>query len=74
MEADQIRLYRDGEMWMARSIGPHAAEVRRLFGTDTLPTAYRAAFDGERVRAAIAERNPGVDVTLCELVVPYGDR
>jgi hypothetical protein len=54
---------RNGQ-WNATYIGPHAADIHRLMGTDTLPTSYTAKADGETVRAEIQRRNPGVFVEL----------
>jgi hypothetical protein len=50
--------------WYGRHTGPHAAEVFRLFGTNTIATPYTAQASPETVRRAIAALNPGVDVVL----------
>jgi len=50
--------------WNAWFIGAHASEIRRLFGTDVLPTDFTAAEDGISVREQIAKFHPGVRVTV----------
>lgn len=52
-----ITLWRDrvADCWQARFTDP---EVRDLFNTDTLPTAFRAVVDSETVRESIASLNP----------------
>ncbi len=70
----RIDLYRTPEGWQARQFGVDAEECRRLFGTDTLPTAYTARADGEKVRAAIQALNPDHEINILEPVVPWGDR
>ena len=61
---NRIDLHVDGDSWMAAYSGPHADEVRRLFGTTTLPSSFRATATGSRVLARIRELNPGVIVTV----------
>lgn len=48
--------------WMARHFGPQAAEVERLFGTTTLPTAFLASTPERDVVNRIAALNPATDV------------
>ena len=43
------------------------SEVERLFGSDTLPTAYTLLTAGETVRRAVERKNPGFRVRLVEL-------
>lgn len=64
MSTNRITLSRDGRGWHATFTGPHAKEINDLFGTDTIPTAYTAAADAERVMAGIRSANPGVDVVF----------
>ncbi len=63
-----ITLRRDDEhdCWTATS-----ESYRALFGTDTLPTAFRACASVETVRAEIRERNPGARVNVAVDVVTY---
>ena len=53
-----ITLYKGNPVWLAHWQGDDAAEIKRLFGTAILPTAYDATTDAETVRAEIAQRNP----------------
>jgi len=56
-----ITLYRTAQCWMSRSTDP---EVRELFGTDTLPTAFGAQVDAATVLTGIRRLNPDCDVTV----------
>ena len=49
--------------WMARSDDP---EVQRLFGTNTVPTAYTERTSAERVLSAIQMLNPDAIVVISE--------
>jgi hypothetical protein len=49
-------------LWTSLYIGPHAANVQRLFGTTILPTNYGLTIPLETVVAAIQGLNPGVAV------------
>ncbi len=69
-----ITLYRDAQGWQARWTGPGAADIRRLFDTDTLPTAYTPRAEGLTVQTEIQRLNPECHVTIAETVTPYGDR
>ena len=51
---------RDGT-WHATFTDP---EIRRLFGTDTLPTPYTSRAPAETVLAEVSRRNPDSVVTL----------
>jgi hypothetical protein len=53
-----IRISRGEKLWNATFIGPHAAEVVALFGSDTIPTAYGVIVDGELVAQKIGDLNP----------------
>ncbi len=59
-----ITLFCGADAWLARWTGEGAAEVKRLFGTDTLPTAYRPEANASTVLCAIAAKNPDCDVRL----------
>ena len=62
--ADTIELFVANGAWMARSIGPQAAKIRALFGTDILPTAFTSEAVPTVVKRAIEKLNPGVEVNL----------
>ena len=57
----KITLWNDGRAWMATFSDP---EVKRLFGTDTLPTSSTARRPASEVLEAIRHRNPGCEVTV----------
>ena len=59
-----ITIYRTADGYMSRYSGHEEAEVRRLFGTDTIPTAFTARADASHVRASIAKLNPECHVVL----------
>lgn len=50
-----IRLFRTAQGWMSQHSDP---EVRRLFGTDTLPTPFTATAAGADVLNAVVRLNP----------------
>ena len=56
-----IKLYRTTQGYMARFSDP--ATIREL-GTDTIPTAFTAHADPERVRAQIQRLNPTARVEV----------
>jgi hypothetical protein len=56
--ADAILLYRVADGWVAYHQGPHAEEIRRLFGTDTLPTGFTRHADRLTVVHQIQALNP----------------
>lgn len=61
----RITLYRNAQGWHAdMSTATGAAETRRLFGTDQLPTAYTSRAGWQDVQAGIAELNPSDDVQV----------
>lgn len=62
MNRINLSLGRSG--WLATYEGPHAADIRSLMGSDTLPTAYTAQCPASEVLAKIKARNPGVVVEL----------
>lgn len=57
METIRITLSADG-VYLATFYGCAAHRVRQLFGTDTIPTAFRLPATIDTVRAAIREKNP----------------
>jgi hypothetical protein len=61
---DRIVLNVTAGGWVARHEGSIAADVWRLFGTDTIPTPFTLRTSAERVLATIKELNPGVVVVL----------
>lgn len=61
---NRIVVWSDGKVYRATYRGAHAQEIKELFGTDTLATAYLATAEPERVRQEIARLNPGVMVTV----------
>jgi hypothetical protein len=56
-----ITLYRTESGWVARDNDP---AVRRLFGTDTLPTPFPPSVPAETVRNQVARLNPDTVVRL----------
>jgi len=63
---NRIKLYRTADGWVCRFMGPHAGRVRRLFGSDTIPSAFTADARAGRVLAKIRELNPGYEVEIAE--------
>ena len=57
---EKITLYRNNDGWMAIHSDP---EVKQLFGTDTIPTAYTKKATKSMVLKKIQELNPGHIVT-----------
>jgi hypothetical protein len=66
MDMNTIELQRSAAAacWVAVHKGPHAEEIVRLFGTDTLPTAFTAAARAETVHRVIADLNPNCRVMV----------
>lgn len=64
MTTNQIFLFKAPQGWMAWHKGPHASEIRELFGTDTIPTAFTERAEPEAVRREITKRNPRADVRV----------
>jgi hypothetical protein len=50
-------------VWHAVYSGPHAAQVKALFHTDTIPTPFTRAASLEFVARKLEEKNPGCLVT-----------
>lgn len=55
---DTILLFKKDGMWCAKHIGPHSHEIVKLFGTDTVATAFTSQIEGETVRNKIKDLNP----------------
>lgn len=53
-----IILTAQGGLWHARTVGGREAQVRDLFGTDTLPTPFGQVVPSHQVAAVIQELNP----------------
>ena len=66
---ETITLWRTANGWLSRSDRP---EVVRLFGTDTLPTAFPARADAKLVAARIRTLNPGARVEFAR-GIPHPD-
>ena len=58
---ETLRLYNDGRNWLARTDDPRVIET---FGTDIIPTAFRAAAPAETVLATLRKLNPDSRVEL----------
>ena len=63
-EQDTIYLQLVDDSWMATFVGTESYRIAELFGTTTIPTPFRAAMDGENVKARIQKRNPDSRVVL----------
>lgn len=61
---DQIILIRYKDGWKAKYVGNYARQIKKLFGTDELPTAFTQYADAETVRQEIQRLNPNVYVTV----------
>lgn len=59
---DQMVVFAGKDAWMVHNRGPHAARVKALFGTDTLPTPFTLRKPRADVVAEIARLNPGVEI------------
>jgi len=60
---ETIRLHRNAVLWSATFSDP---EVVQLFGTDTIPTPYRAHMPAEFVCHQVQIRNPGCRVVVTD--------
>lgn len=56
-----MKLFKNDQCWMVQTDDP---EVRRLFGTDVIPTAFTAKAEPGRVLAAIRALNPHEHVVI----------
>lgn len=61
---NKITLSIKGIGWFATYTGPHASEVKALFGTDTIPTPWFFNVSAKIVREDITRRNPNVAVEV----------
>jgi hypothetical protein len=59
---NEIQLYIENGVWMARHVGPHGNRIKALFATNTLPTAFRWQMPGAEVLATLKRLNPGAVV------------
>lgn len=64
MSETTITIYPTPTGYNARWSGAETARIHRLFGTDTIPTAFTTRARADDVRAAIARLNPECDVVL----------
>lgn len=64
MKQSTINLYRSPQGWMATWVGPEAEKIKRLFGTDTMPTAFTAQASATKVLEAIGKLNPECAVVV----------
>lgn len=62
--ADRIVLSRGVQVWEAEWFGPERRTIIDLFGVAKLPTPHSLTCPAEEVRAAIAQKNPGHQVTV----------
>ena len=60
-----IQIIKSGNSWVAGYLGPHAEEIKELFGDWCIPTAFTSAADGNAVVEEIRKLNPSVNVMLC---------
>lgn len=58
--ANAIQIIDGASEWFAKFTGPHAAEILELFGTDTIPTAFKSRTPTAIVLAEVQKLNPGV--------------
>ena len=59
-----ILLFKDDRGWNAWFKGPHAAETRRIFDSDVIPTAFATQAPAEVVRQKLQELNPDTVVEV----------
>lgn len=60
----KITLIRTSTGWSAQFSGEALEEVQRLFGTDTIPTAFTAAAPAKKVETQIRAMWPKCSVTV----------
>lgn len=65
-DAGKITLIRTTTGWSAQFSGDAAVEIRSLFHTDTIPTAFTAAAPVQKVRDQIRAMWPKCHVTVQE--------
>ena len=59
---NRIRLYNTCNGWIAHHMGPHAAEIKKLFGTAEILTAFTCTAHPDYVVAEISRLNPDCKV------------
>jgi hypothetical protein len=59
---NRIRVCIGPNSLLAHYTGPHTAEIRELFGTDTIPLPYGREYSLERAADLIRRNNPDVQV------------
>lgn len=59
-----ITLSRQNGSWVATYSGEGSAQIRELFGTDTIPTPYMAGCSSIMVQTAISMRNADAVVVV----------
>lgn len=59
-----IYLARTAQGWVARAYGPYGEDIKRLFGTNELPTAFTANASPALVLDQISRLNPDCEVRL----------
>ncbi len=62
--ANSLILAVAGNCWTARYVGPHAAGIKSLFGTDTLPLPYDATYPAEKILAQTKAKNSNITISL----------
>lgn len=62
--SNQMYLYpsADQGVWMIEHVGPHAAQIKDLFGSPVIPSPFRLPITGRAVCEALRSKNPGVFV------------
>ena len=53
-----IQIIESPRGWVAKFVGPHAAEVSKLFGTSIIPTAFGSSAPRSVVLAGVQKLNP----------------
>lgn len=59
-----IELYKANGSWIAEHRGPGSEEIKRLFGTTALPTAFTDKADAYRVKESLERLNPDDEVII----------
>lgn len=57
---NEIQIIRTATGYCAKYIGPHATQIKKIMGTDTIPTPFTAKAPIDMVIVEVAKRNPGV--------------
>lgn len=61
-----IHITRCATGWQAKHTGPHAADIIRLFDTDTLPLPFTAKASPADVLATVQRLNTFATITITE--------